>query len=68
MTTPRQPRLESSSTAQIRLRALVSPGKRPMTLVLEMLPLLALYELSIQLARLFAPAEASESVAGQLVT
>src|SRR5918999_336673 len=33
MTTPRQPRLESSSTAQIRLRALVSPGKRPITLV-----------------------------------
>ena len=26
-------RLVSSSTAQIRLRALVSPGKRPMTLV-----------------------------------
>ena len=33
MTTPRQPRLESSSTAQIRLRALVSPGKLPTTLV-----------------------------------
>jgi hypothetical protein len=33
MTTPRRPRLVSSSTAQIRLRALVSPGKRPITLV-----------------------------------
>src|SRR3712207_6691234 len=33
VTTPRQPRLESSSTAQIRLSALVSPGKRPITFV-----------------------------------
>jgi hypothetical protein len=31
--TPRQPRLESSSTAQMSERADVSPGKRPMTLV-----------------------------------
>src|SRR3954453_11198409 len=33
MTTPRQARVVSSSTAQIRLRALVSPGTRPITLV-----------------------------------
>jgi hypothetical protein len=33
MITPRQPRLESSSTAQISDSALVSPGKRPMTFV-----------------------------------
>src|SRR5271170_6820996 len=31
--TPRQPREESSSTAQMRDRAEVSPGNRPMTLV-----------------------------------
>src|SRR5437867_3871217 len=33
MTTPRQPREESSSTAQIRRSADVSPGKRPITFV-----------------------------------
>lgn len=33
MVRPRQPREARSSTAQTRLMALVSPGKRPMTLV-----------------------------------
>ena len=33
MTTPRQPRLESSSTAQISDSAEVSPGERPITFV-----------------------------------
>src|SRR4051794_20849600 len=33
ITTPRQPRLESSSTAQMSDSAGVSPGKRPITLV-----------------------------------
>lgn len=33
MVTPRQPRLDSSSTAQISDGAEVSPGKRPITLV-----------------------------------
>src|SRR5207247_1717801 len=33
MTTPRQPREESSSTAQIKASAEVSPGKRPITFV-----------------------------------
>ena len=32
--TPRQPRLANSSTAQIRLSAEVSPGKRPITFVI----------------------------------
>jgi hypothetical protein len=33
MTTPRQPRRQSSSATQMRLTPLVSPGKRPITLV-----------------------------------
>ena len=33
MTPPRQPREESSSTAQIKQSAEVSPGKRPITFV-----------------------------------
>ncbi len=33
MATPRQPREESSSTAQIKESAEVSPGKRPITFV-----------------------------------
>jgi sec-independent protein translocase protein TatC len=39
----------------IAVLAALLPTLDPITLVLEMVPLLALYELSIQLARLFAP-------------
>jgi sec-independent protein translocase protein TatC len=41
----------------IAVLAALLPTLDPVTLVLEMVPLLALYELSIQLARFFAPAE-----------
>jgi sec-independent protein translocase protein TatC len=39
----------------IALIAALLPTLDPITLVLEMVPLIALYELSVQLARLFAP-------------
>jgi Sec-independent protein secretion pathway component TatC len=35
--------------------AALLPTLDPITLVLEMVPLIALYELSVQLAQLFAP-------------
>ena len=48
----------------IAVLAALLPTLDPITLVLEMVPLLALYELSIQLARLFAPtAPESEGLA-----
>ena len=46
----------------IAVLAALLPTLDPVTLVLEMVPLLALYELSIQLARFFAPVEAGESL------
>lgn len=46
----------------IAVLAALLPTLDPITLVLEMLPLLALYELSIQLARFFAPVEGGESL------
>ena len=46
----------------IAVLAALLPTLDPITLVLEMLPLLALYELSIQLARFFAPVEGRESL------
>jgi sec-independent protein translocase protein TatC len=39
----------------IAVLAALLPTLDPVTLLLEMLPLLALYELSIQLARIFEP-------------
>jgi sec-independent protein translocase protein TatC len=39
----------------IAVLAALLPTLDPVTLVLEMLPLLALYELSVQLARIFEP-------------
>jgi sec-independent protein translocase protein TatC len=39
----------------IAVVAALLPTLDPITLVLEMVPLIALYELSVQLARLFAP-------------
>ena len=48
----------------IAVLAALLPTLDPVTLVLEMVPLLVLYEASIQLARLFAPrAAGAESVA-----
>jgi sec-independent protein translocase protein TatC len=47
----------------IAVLAALLPTLDPVTLVLEMVPLLALYEISIQLARVFAPVEAADSVA-----
>ena len=46
----------------IAVLAALLPTLDPVTLVLEMVPLLALYELSIQLARFFAPVERGESL------
>ena len=42
--------------------AALLPTLDPVTLVLEMVPLLVLYELSIQLARVFPPVEGGESL------
>jgi sec-independent protein translocase protein TatC len=46
----------------IAVLAALLPTLDPITLMLEMVPLLALYELSIQLARFFAPVEAGDSL------
>ena len=47
----------------IAVLAALLPTLDPVTLVLEMVPLLVLYEISIQLARVFAPVEGGESSA-----
>jgi sec-independent protein translocase protein TatC len=47
----------------IAVLAALLPTLDPVTLILEMLPMIALYELGIQLARFFAPPVASSSVA-----
>ena len=46
----------------IAVLAALLPTLDPITLVLEMVPLLVLYEISIQLARVFAPVEGGESL------
>jgi sec-independent protein translocase protein TatC len=46
----------------IAVLAALLPTLDPVTLVLEMVPLLVLYEISIQLARVFAPVESGDSV------
>lgn len=46
----------------IAVLAALLPTLDPVTLVLEMVPLLVLYEISIQLARVFAPAAGGESL------
>jgi sec-independent protein translocase protein TatC len=46
----------------IAVLAALLPTLDPVTLVLEMVPLLVLYEISIQLARVFAPVERGESL------
>jgi sec-independent protein translocase protein TatC len=46
----------------IAVLAALLPTLDPVTLVLEMVPLLVLYEISIQLARVFAPVEGGESL------
>ena len=46
----------------IAVLAALLPTLDPVTLVLEMVPLLALYEISIQLARVFAPVDGRESL------
>jgi sec-independent protein translocase protein TatC len=46
----------------IAVIAALLPTLDPITLVLEMVPLMLLYELSVQLARLFAPADARDAV------
>jgi sec-independent protein translocase protein TatC len=46
----------------IAVLAALLPTLDPVTLVLEMVPLLVLYEISIQLARVFAPLEGGESL------
>jgi sec-independent protein translocase protein TatC len=46
----------------IAVLAALLPTLDPVTLVLEMVPLLVLYEISIQLARVFAPAPRGESL------
>jgi sec-independent protein translocase protein TatC len=48
----------------IAVTAALLPTLDPVTLVFEMAPLLVLYELSIQLARLFAPRVESDSIPG----
>ncbi len=47
----------------IAVAAALLPTLDPVTLLLEMLPLIALYELGIQLARLFAPPTPARSLA-----
>jgi sec-independent protein translocase protein TatC len=46
----------------IAVIAALLPTLDPVTLVLEMVPLLLLYELSIQLARVFAPRVEGEGI------
>lgn len=48
----------------IAVIATLLPTLDPLTLVLEMVPLLLLYEASIQLARLFAPSPRAATITG----